>query len=673
MREPTSRTSQQQNHYAPGGLLARPRFVCLVLVLLTLAVFWPLRNCDFINYDDSEYITSNRYVQQGLTSNGIVWAFEIGYGANWHPLTWLSHMLDVDLFGIKPSGPHSVNLLFHVANTVLLFLVLRKFSRAHWRSAFVAALFALHPLHVESVAWISERKDVLSTLFWLLALWTYGRYVQSSAKDQVPSIKKWASLDYWFALLFFLLGLMSKPMLVTLPFVLLLLDYWPLERFSNVGIQDVTRKGHSGRFNSQLSIFWRLVWEKIPFFALSAISCAVTLLAQSKGRVQMADLPISARIENAFVSYGRYLGKTFWPEDLALPYPYPERWPFMDVILAVVLFIAICAAAVWWGRRLPYLFVGWFWFLGTLVPVIGLVQVGEQSMADRYTYVPLIGIFIALTWGAVAAFDRWHLSGRMMTGCGILVLGLCSMRTMDQVRYWQNSETLFRHAVAVTTNNSVATINLASYLFNHGHTDEAFREYRHALQINPEDASAYDGFGLCYLAWNRLEEAIENFNHALQINPNLPYTQANLGDTFFKRGQYVEAIACYQSALQSIPDDAETHKRLGHAFFKTGQYVEAINCYQTAIQLTPYDSDAHFDLGAALDHAGKMDDALQQYGEAVRLAPGDAEARCGFGSILARTGHREEAVAQLREALRLRPDYAEAKRALQALKVPVPE
>jgi len=357
----------------------RPIFICLLLFLVTLAVFWPVVEYKFVSYDDPKYITSNPYVQQGLTLESIRWAFNIGYAANWHPLSWLSHMLDAEMFLPGPAGPHLVNLLLHIANTILLFLVLRGLTQAHWRSAFVAALFSLHPLHVESVAWVSERKDVLSTLFGFLTLWAYGKYAQNKLRDEgrqpgagvsARPIAHWRGASgYFLALLFFTLGLMSKPMLVTLPFMLLLLDYWPLGRMP--GLISRATKPWSVKF--QLSTVLPLVREKIPFFVLSAISCVITSWAQQKGEAVafFAELPLGSRIDNAFISYARYLGKMFWPADLTILYSYPERWPIAQVVLAIALVTGLSLAAVWLGRKWPFIFTGWFWFLGMLVPVMG--------------------------------------------------------------------------------------------------------------------------------------------------------------------------------------------------------------------------------------------------------------------------------------------------------------
>jgi tetratricopeptide (TPR) repeat protein len=546
-------TSAQNNSRFGAGILnslLRPAPVCLVLAVITLAVFWPVTNCDFINFDDNNYVFANSKVQGGLTLDSVVWAFTTQETGNyWHPLTWLSLMLDTDLFrGMfenSATGPHLINLLLHVANTVLLFLVLRELTSAHWRSAFVAALFALHPLHVESVAWISERKDVLSTFFWLLALLAYGHYA-GALKARMPR----ARFFYRGALLCFALGLMSKPMLVTLPFVLLLLDYWPLKRFPD--------------FRFDAAIFLRLVQEKVPFFVLSAISCVITITVQRHyGAIRsLMVLPMGARVENAFVSYVRYLGKAFWPADLAVLYPYPGHWPLALVAFAVALVAGLTVAALWLGRFQPFLVTGWFWFLGTLVPVLGLIQVGRQSMADRYNYVPLIGVFIILSWGATALAARWRVPTVATVAAAILVLGACATRTADQIRYWQNSGTLFRRAIALTQNNYLAHDNLGIYLFTTGNEEAAIAEFRRALQINPKDPDTLNCLGAAMATRHQYAEANQYLQRLVQIHPGDPAAHFNYGAVLAEQEKWKEAAAEFSEALRLKPDFVTAKQQL---------------------------------------------------------------------------------------------------------------
>ena len=485
--------SREQQTDAKGKLkFSGPLGICLLLVAVTLAVYWPVMRYDFINYDDPDYFTANTHVQTGLTLPNMVWAFSTRRTTNWHPLTWLSLMLDAELFGKGPVGPHFTNLLLHAANTVLLFLLLRRLTAANWRSALVAALFALHPLHVESVAWISERKDVLSTFLGLLTLLFYAGYAQGVTVDTCRVTRTESILSrvtchvsrfYWLALLFFVLGLMSKPMLVTLPLVMLLLDWWPLGRMSRV-------EGRGSRVRS-------LVLEKIPFFLLSAISCVVTFIAQQKGGsvISLVKISFAGRIENTFVSYARYLGKTFWPSHLAVLYPHPIHWGAGLIVFSLVLVIGFSVAAVWFGRQHPYVPMGWFWFVGTLVPVIGLVQVGIQSMADRYTYLPLIGVFMVVVWGFDEARVKWRLPETLVLFLAGMFLLAGAWATRSQLSYWRDSETLFRHTLAVTENNYLAYNNLGTCLSEKGQLAEARDCFQKSLRIKPNNVDALCNMG----------------------------------------------------------------------------------------------------------------------------------------------------------------------------------
>ena len=519
---------------APPPERRRVAAVCLVLAAVTLAVFWPATGFDFINLDDAAYYSTNPHILGGLKWENALWAFRTGFLGNWHPLTWLSFMLDVTLFGPGPRGPHLVNLLLHVLNSVLLLLLLRRMTGALWRSALVASLFALHPLRVESVAWVTERKDVLSGLFFLLTLGAYVRYAGfQSLKSKVEACGPWSvvrgpwslfhppsSFFYVLSLLLFALGLMSKPMLVTLPFVLLLLDYWPLQRF------------RLSTLNPQPSTLWRLFWEKSPFFLLSGLFCVVTFRAQSSaGAVaNWGDFPLAARIQNALVSYCRYLGKTFWPVDLAIGYPRPGCWPWAAVAAAMVLVAGLGFGALWCGRQRPYLLTGWFWFFGMLLPVIGLAQAGGQSMADRFTYLPAVGLFVGLVWGAGELARSGRLP-KVVTGVGVVaVLAGCCLRTTDQLRYWQDSETLFRHALACTSGNYVAHNCLGVALAGQGKRKEAIQHYELALQSGPGFASAHLNLADALAAEGKWDQAIQHYEQALQSRPGLADAHLNLAN-----------------------------------------------------------------------------------------------------------------------------------------------
>jgi len=447
----------------------------LFLMILTFATFEQVRTYDFINYDDNRYITENQHVQSGLTLEGVTWAFTTTHAANWHPLTWLSHMLDCQLYGLNPSGHHLTNLVFHIASTLLLFLVLERMTGALWRSAFVAALFALHPLHVESVAWAAERKDVLSTFFWMLTMWTYVHYVER------PGFNR-----YLLVLLSFVLGLLSKPMLVTLPFVLLLVDYWPLGRFQ-FGRLSGDRRSHTPKSSDtgdQKSIVLRLIREKVPFFVLCAISSILTIFAQQKiGALgSLESYTLGSRIANASVSYVRYIEKMVWPRHLAVLYPYQQMLPIWKVLGSGLLLVGVSVLVIRAVRKHPYLGVGWFWYLGTLIPVIGLVQVGKQAMADRYTYVPLIGLFVMIAWGVPDLLAGWRFRKVVLSISTGLLLSLLMIVTNLQVKHWQNDITLFEHTLAATSNNFIIHYNLGVAFDRQGKTQEAIAHFAEALR-----------------------------------------------------------------------------------------------------------------------------------------------------------------------------------------------
>ena len=651
--------------------MSRPSTVCLLLVVVTLAVYGQVAWCGFASYDDNEYVRENGWVQTGLTWDSVWWALTTNHAANWHPLTWLSLMLDREWFGASPAGSHLVNLLFHAANSALLFLLLRQATGAHWRSAAVAGLFALHSLHVESVAWIAERKDVLSAFLGLLALLFFVRHAQQQnarSEENPAGEKRTVSLPsaaYLWSLLFFALGLLSKPMLVTWPFVLLLLDWWPLERISPFGFHV---SGSSTRKFSQL------VREKIPFFALSLLSCVVTFIVQRKDGAMgtFTGFPVTARIENAFVSYARYLAKTIWPFDLAVIYPHPEHWPWPTVTLSACLILGLSALMLWHGRKWPFLVVGWFWFLGTLVPVIGLVQVGMQAMADRYTYLPLIGVFILFAWGVSEITARWQTtrSARIIIGVMTsLVLVACAARTADQLRHWRNGETLARHALAVTKANYVAYGILGTYLSDNGRLADAIENYRRAVQIRPADVQAQNNLGLALAHTGRLSEAADCFRLALRINPHFADAHNNLGNVLSAQGREEEALNCFRRALQSNPDYAEALNNLGRISAHRGQNDEAIASYRRALQIKPNLADGFFNLGNARARQGQFAEAAENYRRALRIHPDDAEAHRNLGWTLSQLGRRDEAIAHLTEALRLKPDDAGTKQQLHALGV----
>jgi tetratricopeptide (TPR) repeat protein len=629
----------------------RAWMLVFALVLATLAIYWPVLKFGFINYDDPDYGTDNPMVRAGLSLRGVWWALTTGCASNWHPVTWLSHLTDATIFGANAGGHHLVNVLLHAANAALLFALLRKLTGAVWRSAIVAALWAVHPLHVESVAWVSERKDVLSGLFGLLTLYFYARYASKAerraSKAGLPLDPRPSTLDYRLALLFFALGLMSKPMLVTWPLVMLLLDFWPLNRVSS--------------FEFRVSSWGKLVVEKIPFFALSAASCVVTVIVQrAGGAVQsVQNVPWLARLENTPVAYARYLGKTFWPVNLIVPYTHPGHWPLLWVLGGLLLLVAVSVVVVRQRRRAPFLLMGWLWFVGTLVPVIGLLQVGGQSMADRYTYLPHIGLFIALVWGAAEAVRRWALGVRL--GVVILILGACALRAHDQLRYWRNSETLFRHALAVAPENEMAMENLGVLLLTEDRSrPEALALLEVYARNNPTSADGANNYGLALQDAGRTADAQMAYEYALRLKPDMAEAHINLATALIAAGRRAKALEHLQTALRLAPDNFKVQVQLGLVCALEKNFADAITHYQAALRLAPDDADTHYNLGQTLTTVGQHGEAVEQYRAALRLNPQHSDARNNLCIALLTLGSVDEAIGQLRQLLRDQPDYAPA-------------
>jgi Flp pilus assembly protein TadD len=581
--------------------------ICLLLALLTLAVFWQVGENGFINFDDNTYVTANPQVVSGLTLANVRWALTATAEANWHPLTWLSHMADCTLFGLNPRGHHLASLLFHAANTLLLFGLLQRLTARPWRSACVAALFAIHPLHVESVAWVAERKDVLSTCLMLLSLHAYAGYAGRPG---------W--LRYGGTLLLFALGLAAKPMLVTLPCVLLLLDAWPLGRLSAAAAA-----GPGGRFVP----IARLVAEKIPFFLLSAASSLVTMVVQRQGHSMDVLIPLRDRVANALVAYATYLGKLFWPAKLAIIYPFSFAVPLWQTVGAALLIILVSAGAAVLWRRHPYLLVGWLWYLGTLVPVIGLVKVGAQAMADRYTYVPAIGIFLMVVWGAAEATAGWRRQGVLLGAAGGGALAILSVVCWNYVGVWHDSTTLFGHALSVTRGNYVASYNLGMALLDGKRYAEAAARFREGLAVNPLQPQAYNALGLALAGEGRLDEAVREYEQGTRISRGYADVYINLGRAQAELGRFEAAVASYGSALEIRPDDPETHFRLGVALAGQGRLAEATERFREAVRLSPGDYKGYYNLGVVLERRGLWDEAAAQYEEALRLRPDFVPAR----------------------------------------------
>ena len=598
--------------------------ICIFLAVSTFAVYSQVQDHEFINYDDDKYVTNNEYVKAGFTRDSVGWALTTSYNSNWHPMTWLSHMLDAQLFGPNSKGHHLTNLLFHIANVLLLFLVLLRMTGALWQSGFVAALFALHPLNVESVAWVAERKNVLSTFFWLLTMWAYIRYAQKT------NLKR-----YGLVILFFAMGLMSKPMLVTLPFVLLLLDYWPLRR-----LQSDRRTAIS-----------RLVYEKIPLLVLVAGSVVTTLTVQKMGGAlgSLNAFPIQERVINALVSYWLYLQKMIWPGGLAIFYAHPENTLSVWKGLATAALLAlVTTAAIRLARRAPYFAVGWFWYLGTLIPVIQLVQTGSIAMADRYAYVPLIGIFIIIAWGLPELLAKWRLRSRILTIAAGIWISTLMLMTWNQVSHWKNSITIFSHAIEVTDieypDFLLAHNNLANALLAEGRTGKAISHYKMAINLMPDYAVNHNHLANALFAEQKNEEAISHFKMAIELMPDYAIAHNNLGTVLLAEQKTEEAISHYKTAVKLLPDYATAHYNLGFALMKEKKTGEAIFHFKMAIQLEPNNTNAHSNLGNALLAEQKTKEAISHYKIAINLKPDNPLALQNFKMALLRLAEKKKSL-----------------------------
>jgi protein O-mannosyl-transferase len=571
-------------------------WIIVLLAAAIITVYSPVVHFDFVTYDDPDYVTANPHVQAGLTLRGVAWAFTNSFAGNWFPLTWLSHMLDCQMFGLDSGWHHFTNALIHSLSTLLLFGFLKHLTGARWKSALVAFLFALHPLHVESVAWVAERKDVLSAFFWILTMWSYAIYIRRPG---------WAW--YVLTLAVFCLGLMAKPMLVTLPIVLLLVDYWPLNR----GIRIV---------------------EKLPFFAVSMAVSLVTYVVHEKAgaTASVTQLPPVARLGNSLVSYIVYIIKVIWPAHLAFFYPYPH--PFEALLAPAALSgIALAVISIFaWRvfRQRPYFTFGWLWYVATLLPVIGLIQVGDQARADRYAYVPTIGLTIALVWGTSEALQRWP---RTRLSLAVGVCTACVVLTWLQLYCWRDSVALYRHAIAVTSDNYVAHFNLAAVLAARGERAEAIDQLREAVQIRPYFAMAH----------------------------------GELGELLAKDGQAEAAVRELQLALTLKPDSADNHFRLGSVLGALGRSDAAAAEFTREVQLDPDNADGHYNLGIAKAQTGKLQEAAHEFSETVRLRPEDADARFNLGIALLKLGRFDESIVQFSEAIRIRPGFSDAREELE--------
>lgn len=599
---------------ASGKTTHAPLFICISLVLVTLAIFWQTRHHGFLNYDDPYYVSGNEIVQKGLTREGTVWAFTrlTGQGTYWHPVTWLSHMLDCELWGVHAGRHHLVTAVLHSLNAVLLFLLLRKLTGALWRSAVVAALFAWHPLQVDSVAWLAERKNILSTLFLILTLFAYSRYVEFRDRRETPGP---ARGFVWYAITLFLfgIGLMCKPMLVTLPCVLLLLDFWPLKRID---------------FSLPLSKVRSLVVEKLPFFVFSALSSFITIAAHKQLDlvVSTEELSWAHRLTNAMVAYGLYLGKTIWPSHLAIYYPIPAKWPLWQLVLTVSALLSVSILALRSLRSRPWLMIGWLWFLGTMVPVIGLVQVNDQAMADRFAYVPLIGIFLALVWGGTELLARFKSRPVVIACVASITLAAYAVTAWKQTGHWKSSETVFGHALRVTQGNYVAHNNLARDLMEQGRADEALHHFEEVIKLKYYTAIAHNNIGIAKARRGDLDGAMKSFQEALASDPKHPDVHANMGLAYMHQGRFAEALSHLSEAVRLNPKHAEAHSNLASSLEQLGRYAEAERNFRESMRLRPEQPGVHLALGRLMVRQGNNLEARRHFAEAVRLQPGLAEA-----------------------------------------------
>src|SRR5438093_2666022 len=649
--------------------------VCILLAGIVWIAFGQTLHHDFVNYDDGPYVYDNLRIISGLTPGNIQWAFTHVHAANWHPLTTMSHMLDCQPYRLQPWGHHLTNIRLHAAAAILLFLALWRLTDNIWPSAFVAALFAIHPAHVESVAWVAERKDVLSAVFFMLTLWAYARYARSDRFS-------WG--QYTTVLALFALGLMCKPTLVTLPFVLLLLDYWPLRRQQKSAAFAKATAGQGGQRSAvaapvrgapqrrtrlrvasawQAAAWLHLIVEKIPLFVLSAASCVATILAQKEAFAPTRAIPLQERVANAVVAYVEYLGQAIYPAHLAVLYPYPEgSLSVAQAIVALVFLLIVSVIFFVWRKAYPFAVTGWFWFVGMLVPMIGIVQVGSQPRADRYTYLPELGFYIVATWGKMELFKGWQ-HKREGFAVALLIIGAFVTRSYFQTSYWRNSETLWRHTVDITSRNYIAHNNLAGTLLDRGQLGEAIAHYTEALEIKPDVAQVQSNLGNALVREGQVEEAIVHLQKALKIDPAYAEAYNHMGAALMKKGQAAEAVGYYQKAVQVNSSYADGYNNLGVAFLRNGQVDEAIVQYKKAVAINPGSAEMQYNLGNALARKGNWADAIECYQAALsteRDTVKAAKVRNNLGAALEKLGKSDEALEQFSQALQINGNYPEA-------------
>ena len=593
--------------------LRQALLIALLLATVTLILYRPVQSFDFVNYDDRIYVTDNRHVHGGLSMEGLRWSFATFHAGNWHPLTWISHMADFETYKLKAGGHHWTSVLIHTASVLLLFLVLSGMTGALWCSALVAVLFAIHPLHVESVAWVAERKDVLSGFFWIITMGSYAYYVK------YPSIPR-----YLLVMLSFVLGLLSKPMLVTLPFVLLLIDYWPLRRFPGTKIACSSRVFQESVYGNKTWLL--LVAEKLPLCFVTAMACLVTLAAQKEvGAIwSLEGMSFDVRFANALVAYMDYIRNMFWPVDLAVLYPHTGMPPGWKIGVAILIMASISYLAVRKAREMPFLLVGWLWYLGTLVPVIGLVQVGSQSMADRYTYIPLVGLFIVLAWGIERFVARWPRWQRPVVVISLVALSGLLVLARSQVETWKNSETLFEQALAVTEVNHGAHHNIGAFYLDQNDCQKAVPHFLEAIQIKENYANPYHGLGVCASRENNIEGAHHYFRQAILIEPRFAECRIDRGLLLAQQGRIDEAAEDFQYVLRINPAHEAAHNNMGMLLIQQGKHGEAEVRFSEILRINPRNAEAYNNLGIVRTAQGRTEDAIASFMKARELMPGNA-------------------------------------------------
>ncbi len=610
--------------------------ICIILAALTFAVYWQVNQFDFVNIDDNIYIIENSHIKSDLSKDAFLWAITTKYGDLWNPLVWLSFMVDYQLYGLHAGGYHVTNLILHILSTLLLFWLFCRMTGALWKSAFVAAFFALHPLHVESVAWVSERKDVLSAFFWMLTLCFYVYYTEK------PAIKR-----YLLILVSFVLALLSKPMVITLPVIMILLDYWPLGRFES-------QKGNL--------FLWQLK-EKLPFFVLSVVLILVTLHSTSEQNTMMKAFSLGSRFANALVSYVIYLEKTFWPHSMAIFYPFPNSIPFWQVLVSFLIIILISVAFIFMAKRMPYLLVGWLWYAVAIAPVSGIIQISitaPYAMADRYHYLPSIGIGIILAWGIPFFFRDQNMRAKILPLTAIPFLIILSVLAWEQCGYWENSSVLWSHALKVTKNSFMAHGNLGVAALAKGNHNDALVHLNEALRLKPDHMLLYLNRGGAYAELNQYQSAFSDFNKVIMNMPNYADAYNCRGVVFSKVGQYQNALKDFNTSIRLKPDNAAIYNYRGTAYAKLGQYQLAISDFEKTSDLDPNFLESYMNLAALYGKSNQYHNVIKNLSEVIRLQPDNALIYFNRGFAYAKIGQYQAAIYDLNEAIRRKENYPDA-------------